>query len=76
MQLRVLAFAQARDLLGFDAMEIETRADETVEEVLRRIPRLERLSNLRIALDQEYVDRGQVVGEASELAIIPPVSGG
>jgi molybdopterin synthase sulfur carrier subunit len=34
------------------------------------------LTFLRVALDQEYCDWDTPVGQAAELALMPPVSGG
>ncbi|MEO8350304.1 MAG: MoaD/ThiS family protein [Chthoniobacteraceae bacterium] len=76
MPINVLAFAQAVDALGFREREIEGAATETPREILRRLaPDLE-TKNLRVALDQEYADWDQPIGNAREMAVIPPVSGG
>lgn len=76
MTLTVLAFAQARDLFGFGRREVECDPAETPRALLLRLNPGADLSLLRVALDCEFADWDQPLGKASEMAIIPPVSGG
>ena len=74
--MTVLAFAQARDLFGFGSREVECDPAETPRALLLRLNPDADLSLLRVALDCEFADWDQPLGTATELAIIPPVSGG
>ena len=74
--MRILAFASARDGAGFSEIDAVVTPAETPREILSRIaPRLV-LEGVRLALDYEYCSPDAPVGEAREMAIIPPVSGG
>ncbi len=77
MQIRLLAFAQTRDALGFHERVVSCAPEETPRQIVARAAPALGLMHLRVAVDCEYHDWDQPVGEdASELALIPPVSGG
>ena len=77
MRLKVLAFAQARDQLGFDERIVECQPSDTARMILEKAaPDLNLVSSMRVAVDCEYRSWDEPVGEAKELALIPPVSGG
>lgn len=76
---RVRFFAQARDAAGCKTAEFD---GATVGDVLaaacdRFGPRLAQvIETSAIWLNGDFADRGQTVGEADEVAVLPPVSGG
>ena len=76
MQIRLLAFAQTRDQLGFDVRVIDCVFDDTPRAVLSRIAPDFDAASLRVAVDCQYRGWDEPIGEARELALIPPVSGG
>lgn len=76
MNLTILAFAQARDTFGFAERVVACAPEETLRVVVQRVAPGVSLEHLRVALDCEYVTWDTPIGEAAELAIIPPVSGG
>jgi molybdopterin synthase sulfur carrier subunit len=76
MNLKLLAFAQARDQLGFDEREFECQPQDTPRQIVQRIAPEAALQMMRVAVDQEYRGWDEPLGEAKEVAIIPPVSGG
>ena len=77
MKIAVLTFAHTRELLGFSEKSVECEPDETPRQILRRLaPQFDPGNTIRVALDREYADWDQPVGPATELALIPPVSGG
>ena len=76
MQITLLAFAQAADQVGFRERTVECSADDTPRTLLGRIAPAAKLDNIRVALDQEYADWDTPIGSISEIALIPPVSGG
>jgi len=77
MKIKILTFAQTRAQLGFSEMEFECSSDETPREIFRRLaPQFDPGKTIRVAVNQEYADWDRPVGNAFELALIPPVSGG
>ncbi len=76
MQVNLLAFAQARDQLGWSERAVECVPEDTPRAVLARIAPQLHLEMMRVAVDQEYQDWDTPIGTASEIALIPPVSGG
>ncbi len=76
MQIVFLAFAQARDCLGFAERIVECHPEETPRQIVARIaPNLD-VSAFRVAVAQEYADWDSPIGVSNEIALIPPVSGG
>lgn len=76
VQVKLLAFAQAQDELGYREKVIECSPDETAHAVLSRIAPGLKLDVMRVAVDCEYRSWDEPIGNASEIALIPPVSGG
>ena len=81
MKVRVKLFAAAKELAGRDELELELRNGATVADVraaveqnfdaLRRI-----LRHAMWAVDGQYANNDARITERSEVALIPPVSGG
>lgn len=76
MQLKIVAFAQAADLLGFRERIVESAPDETARLLFARLAPNADLQMMRVAIDREYRGWDEPLGSAHELALIPPVSGG
>ena len=77
VKITILTFAQTRAQLGFAEKSVECEPGETPREILRRLaPQFDPGKTIRVAVNQEYADWDKPVGEAMELALIPPVSGG
>lgn len=83
--LRILYFAWVRERIGLDEQEIAPPApDVTVAALLDRLAAqsaghaaaFAERGRLRAALDQRFVPLDTPIGEAQELAIFPPVTGG
>lgn len=76
--LKLLPFAQSRDLLGFSEKTIFPDAHSTPRTILESIqPGFTTThKTFRVALDEEYTSWDQPVLNSQVLAIIPPVSGG
>lgn len=77
----VLYFASLRDRIGCDHERLDLPAATTSAEVLAAVARrhpasAETVACCRLALDQTFADGPLVLDAASELALIPPVSGG
>jgi molybdopterin converting factor subunit 1 len=81
MNVRVRLFARARDLAGADTLTLDLPPGSTAAELRRRLadacpclaPLLERSA---LAVDDEFAGDAQVLSAGSEIALLPPVSGG
>ena len=76
MHIKLIAFAQARDQLGFDERNLEYQPDQTARELILGLAPGATLGTMRVAVDQEYRGWDEPIGLAREIAVIPPVSGG
>jgi len=81
VKIRVLAFASAADALGAAEREIDLPAGATVaalgELLCREHPGLARLwPRLALAVDGEVRQADLPLADGSEVALLPPVSGG
>jgi molybdopterin converting factor subunit 1 len=81
MQINVLLFAAAKEAANSDRVSVtvpvSARASDVMAALADQIPPLAGiLPSSRLAVDNCYVDGDQLVGEHSEVALIPPVSGG
>ncbi|MFK8114651.1 MAG: MoaD/ThiS family protein [Rubripirellula sp.] len=74
-------FAAARDAAGADSITVDVednaRAAEVIEAIGKAVPEISGLLNAcRLAVDCTYATADMPVQSASEVALIPPVSGG
>ncbi len=81
MKVRVKLFAAAKELAGRDTLELETADGATVADlrlaVAKEFPALQKILRHSVwAVDAEYAGDDCVIGQHSEVAFIPPVSGG
>jgi sulfur-carrier protein len=81
MKINVRLFAAAKEFAGSDSIEVDLPTICTARDlrgaILETIPRLKSFgSNLRFAVDAEYANDNTPIRETSEVACIPPVSGG
>ena len=81
MRIRLLVFAQYRDLIGRDELELDVPAGLTAAGALaflrEREPRLGRLpAEPALAVNRVYADGRMLLQEGDELALLPPVAGG
>lgn len=78
MEITILAFAQARDHLGFSERQMAARDGATADEVLASLDATlrEALPTMRVAVDEVYASWDTPLGDGQTLALIPPVSGG
>lgn len=74
MSLTVRAFARYKGLLGFERLELPCPG--TLGELLAD-PRFAALPReALLAVNQAFADRGAVLEDGDEVALMPPVSGG
>ena len=81
MQLSVRIFARARDLVGKSEVGVELPAGATVADLRHRLsvdyPALKSLlENSALAVNDEFADDSSLLPPSSEVALLPPVSGG
>jgi molybdopterin converting factor subunit 1 len=81
MRVQVKLFAAARELAGTDTIELDMPERATLAElrvaVGKAFPALQRIMpHAMWAVDAEYAGDDHVIGQDSEVALIPPVSGG
>jgi len=78
---RVLLFASAKESVGQDSVELELAAGATVADLRKQlVAEYPILANLvvrsHVAVDQQFAVDETLIGDAQEIALIPPVSGG
>jgi molybdopterin converting factor subunit 1 len=81
MKVRVKLFAVARELAGRDQLELKIAERATVADlrlaIVEAYPALKKIMpHTMWAVDAEYADDDATINERSEVALIPPVSGG
>lgn len=79
--MRVLFFAQLKDVTGCETLELSARSPVNAQqlwEMLRgKFPALaSHQKTIRLARNWEYVDSEAQFTDSDEVALIPPVSGG
>ena len=79
--MRVLFFAQLKDVTGCEAVELAPASPLNREQLwtmlLERFPGLqEHRENVRLTHNWEYAEANAQFSNADEVALIPPVSGG
>jgi molybdopterin synthase catalytic subunit/molybdopterin converting factor small subunit len=76
MKVRVRVFAALRERVGSGSLELELPEDAVVGDVWPALSLGEEPPGILFAVNRAYADRMQALGEADEVALIPPVSGG
>jgi molybdopterin converting factor subunit 1 len=81
MDVRVRLFARAKDLVGADSVTVKVAPGATIGDLRQRLakeyPSLAQiLERSALALNDEFADDALTVPGNSEIAVLPPVSGG
>ena len=81
MRISVKLFAAARQIAGRDAVEVELPDAATVaalrQAIAQQFPDLDRTArHCLFAVENQYADDSTILVTGSEVACIPPVSGG
>lgn len=81
IRVRVLLFAQFRELLGGRVQELAVPMGTTSAELLAQVaaghPRLEALQRVtRFIVNNEFVAGDHLLSAGDEIAFVPPVAGG
>jgi len=79
--MNILLFGITREIVGASSLDIPLQSDvRTVADLksllVEKYPKLEGLRSLAVAIDKEYADDEQLLEGSTEIALIPPVSGG
>ncbi|HEY7002321.1 MAG TPA: MoaD/ThiS family protein [Candidatus Udaeobacter sp.] len=81
MKVRARFYAQLRDLVGSDEMDVDLAEDSTIRDLLDQIyaqkPKLRpHDKSMLIGAGVEFVDRNHKLKPGDEISIMPPVQGG
>ena len=80
MRIKILCFGITRDIIGSFEFETTIAENSTVqmlkEHLTTQFPDFQKLTSLRIAINEEYAEDISVIKENDEIVLIPPVSGG
>ncbi|MAE64347.1 MAG: molybdopterin converting factor subunit 1 [Phycisphaeraceae bacterium] len=81
IHVRILLFAFLADDVGHRELDLQLDAGATVADAMDRLARDYRTigaarDRIATAVNAEYVQADQILGDGDELALIPPVSGG
>jgi MoaE-MoaD fusion protein len=81
MNVRVQFYAQLRELIGVNELDVEIPQSATVRELLEKIyaqkPALRAHDkSILVGAGLEFVDRNYKLNPEEEIAIMPPVQGG
>ena len=81
MKIKVALFASAKELIGTGEVMVELSESATVAELksvlAKSYPNLESIvSRSMVSVDLDYAQPDRQLTEKSEVALIPPVSGG
>ena len=81
MNVNVKLFAMAKERVGKGVIEVDLPNGSTVRQLRGAIveqfpPLADVLRHARIAVDSDYASDARTIDVRSEVAIIPPVSGG
>ncbi|HMQ47642.1 MAG TPA: MoaD/ThiS family protein [Saprospiraceae bacterium] len=80
MQVRVVAFGIAKDILGANTLLVSISPESTVSDLknflCENYPAFNKLRSFSIALNTTYADDNAAIQATDEVVIIPPVSGG
>lgn len=77
MKLKILLFGQLKERLAADFIEIEGAGDSDIlmTKLKSEFPALANIS-FRMAVDKNLISEKVVLSEESEVALLPPFSGG
>ncbi len=80
MEINILAFGIAKDILGQSKLSFEIDEGANIDTLkallVLKHPEFDKLRSFSIAVNQEYQDDDYSLSPQDEIAIIPPVSGG
>ncbi len=80
MHVQLVAFGIAKDILGQRQVTFDTPSAQNVGDLILQLgstyPDFTKLTSLRVAVNEAYVQNDYVLQDGDEVVLIPPVSGG
>ncbi len=80
MEIQIMAFGIAKDILGQQQISIEVEESSTVKQLkallLKNYPQFIEVQSIKIAVNEAYANDHLLLHADDEIVIIPPVSGG
>ena len=80
MKIKLLCFGITRDIIGGFEHQLELPSAATVADLkaylTSQFPDFQKLTSLRIAVNEDYAEDSTILQERDEIVLIPPVSGG
>lgn len=80
MNIKLVAFGIAKDILQHRELPFTVRSDATVGDVKELLkttyPKFKKLAKFSLAVEESYQSDDFVISEGQEVVIIPPVAGG
>ena len=81
MRVNILTYARARQIIGKPEIALDLPESATVADLRSALAKVypaiaPLLANILVAVDQEFTVDSHPIFESSEIALIPPVSGG
>lgn len=80
MQIKILAFGVAKDIIGDREMTFSVPEGATVEVLKKTLneqfPEFEKLASMAVAVNGGYAEDEAAIQTDDEVVLIPPVSGG
>jgi molybdopterin synthase sulfur carrier subunit len=79
--MKVRFFAQVRDLIGCDTLDVDlangAAVSDLLEQVYKRFPAVRSQDkSILVAAGLEFVDRNYKLNSGDEISVMPPVQGG
>jgi len=79
--MKVRLFAQLRDLVGCDTLDVDlvngAAVSDLLEEIYKRFPTVRSYDkSILVAAGLEFVDRNYNLKPGDEISVMPPVQGG
>jgi MoaD family protein len=79
--MKVKLFAQLRDLVGCDTLDVDlangAAVSDLLEEIYKRFPAVRpHDKSILVAAGLEFVDRNYKIKPGDEISVMPPVQGG
>ncbi|HEV2965762.1 MAG TPA: MoaD/ThiS family protein [Chthoniobacterales bacterium] len=79
--MKVRFFAQVRDLIGCDTLDVDlangAAVSDLLEQVYKRFPAVRSQDkSILVAAGLEFVDRNYKLKSGDEISVMPPVQGG
>jgi molybdopterin converting factor small subunit len=80
MEIELKCFGICKEILGGFTYKVKISPNMTVGMLLAflkaEFPDMAKLKSLRVAINEEYAENGDIIAPGSEVVLIPPVSGG